>query len=59
MSWTSAYLIIVSCVAFQGIVRDLIKLRSKLKERSGRKGRAVDIDRIKKRVAGVYEDDNE
>lgn len=57
MSWTTAYLIIVSCIAFQSIVRDLIKLRSKLKVRSRRKERAVDIDRIKKRVAGVYEDE--
>lgn len=59
MSWTTAYLIIVSCVAFQGIVRDLIKLRSKLKVRSGQEERVKNLAEVKKRAAGDYADDGE
>lgn len=57
MSWTTVYIIIVSCIALQSIIRDITNLCWLLKTK--RKKRTVDIELIKKRVAGVYEDDDD
>ena len=58
MSWTTVYIIIVSCIALQSIIRDIANLYWLL-NKPKRKKRTVDIDLIKKRVAGVYEDDDD
>ena len=59
MNWKTIYLIVISCIAFQGLIRDLIKLRSKLKERSGQEERIASLALVKKRAAGDYVDEDE
>lgn len=57
MDWKTIYLIAISCIALQSIIRDIANLCWLLNTK--RKKRTVDIDLIKKRVAGVYEDDDD
>jgi len=59
MNWNIAYIIVVSCIALQSIVRDLTKLITRLSKKAGREDRAARLAKTKKRVAGIYEEDDE